>query len=226
MRTVPKLEARLQAVAEQIRCHCHADIGSDHALLPLHLLLQGRVGRVIAVEKNPGPYERTRQALKGYKAEARLGDGFEPLEPGEVQSASVCGMGGTRILKMLQRAQPDKIPELLLLQPSRDFHLVRGWAREHGYHLIREQMVKGHYDYVILSLRRDGGEDPAYEGVPVELGLHFGPRLLKDKHPLLLKELSRRRSYFERLVPTLELERVKRALKFIDNFRPRTGNRS
>ena len=43
----PPLDARLEAAADLIRAPLHADIGSDHAALPLVLLRGGRAGRVV-----------------------------------------------------------------------------------------------------------------------------------------------------------------------------------
>ncbi|MCV4600236.1 class I SAM-dependent methyltransferase, partial [Escherichia coli] len=90
-----------QAVAEQIWARIHADIGSDHALLPKYLLQTGRVERVIAVEKSAAPYERSRRALEGLRAEVRLGDGLGPLGGGEADSLSLSGMGAQRMVGIL-----------------------------------------------------------------------------------------------------------------------------
>ena len=98
-----KLTPRLRAVAELIWAAAHADIGADHALLPRYLLISGRAQRVVVVEKHPGPYERSRQALAGYPAEVRLGDGLSALAAGEVDSLSISGMGRWRWWRSLQR---------------------------------------------------------------------------------------------------------------------------
>ncbi|WP_278914590.1 tRNA (adenine(22)-N(1))-methyltransferase TrmK, partial [Deinococcus wulumuqiensis] len=53
--TLPTLDARLGAVLDLIRADTHADIGTDHARLPVRLVREGRVSRCVAVELNPGP---------------------------------------------------------------------------------------------------------------------------------------------------------------------------
>lgn len=193
-----KLEPRLQAVAQEIVAQTHADIGADHALLPRYLLLSGRVQRVIVVEKNLGPWENSRRALAGLAAEVRLGDGLEALEPAEADSLSLCGMGAQLMVGILA-AHPDRLPSRLVLQPNGSALPLRRWALEAGYALVNEQMVQGFWRYSILTLER--GPCTAYEGLPLEPALRFGPLLLKARHPLLWAELQARQQHLAGLPP-------------------------
>lgn len=235
------LEPRLQAVADQIRSRVHADIGSDHALLPKYLLKERRVERVIVVEKNRQPFENARAALEGLDAEVRLGDGLAPLNAGEAESLSMSGMGALLMVRILC-AHPWKLPEKVVLQPNDSAEPIRVWARDHGFHLSCEQMVEGFWRYNVLTLVRGIGDDPAYEGLPLEpkagssslepkagsssleAALRYGPLLLKQRHPLLLEELQREKVYLEGLLekkPVLKLQRqlelTLRALGYYDS---------
>ena len=96
------LEDRLLYVTTEVAPGCHADIGTDHALLPLYLLNHGICCEVIVTEKSPHAYRVARQALWGREAEVLLGDGMEPLEGRKVDSLSLCGMGGTNICEILE----------------------------------------------------------------------------------------------------------------------------
>lgn len=189
------LDERLLAVAGLVRGATVADIGTDHALLPRYLLQQGLASRVIAVEKNEGPWEVATQNLQGYPAEVRLGDGFEVLQPGEVDCATVCGMGGWLIASLLSR-DPARLPPRLVLQANRDTPLLRVWAGEKGYHLESEVMAPGFWNFTIVSLVRAQGPDPAYEGIERDLALEFGPHLLRQRHPLLVEDVAERERYF------------------------------
>ena len=189
------LDQRLAAVAELASGPTVADIGTDHALLPRYLLENGLARRVIAIEKNEEPARVAREALRGYEAELRVGDGFEVLNPGEVDCATLCGLGGWLIASLLCRT-PDKVPSRLVLQANRDTPLLRVWAAESGYHLIDERMVAGFWNFSILSLARRPGPDPIYEGLPRELANEFGPHLLKQRHPLLHRDVTERELYF------------------------------
>jgi tRNA (adenine22-N1)-methyltransferase len=189
------LDERLSAVASLARGPRLADIGSDHALLPRYLLEQGIARHVIAVEKNEGPAEIAREALRGYSAEVRLGDGFDALRPAEVDCATLCGLGGWLIASLLCR-YPERLPARLVLQANRDTPLLRVWASESGYHLVAEKMVAGYWSFPILALEKAGGPDPAYRGLPRQLANEFGPHLLKERHPLLCQDVLERELYF------------------------------
>ncbi|RDI95336.1 SAM-dependent methyltransferase [Meiothermus sp. QL-1] len=199
-----RLEPRLLAVAQEVTGPVHADIGADHARLPRYLLEKGQVKRVIVVEKHPGPYANAQRALAGLPAEVRLGDGLSALRPGEVHSLSLSGMGARLILRILQ-GHPTRLPPRLVLQPNDSAEPLRRWALQAGFALVREQMVEGFWRYNVLTLEK--GHCTAYEGLPLELALAFGPLLLRQKHPLLRAELA---AQLERLRRLPRVERVQR----------------
>ncbi len=167
------LSARLQAVADRVLGPRHADVGSDHGLLPLDLV--ARLELVIAVEKHVGPFERCRLAVAGTAVEVRFGDGLDALEGGEVDSLSICGMGSLNMRDILERGR-EKLPAQLVLQPMDNAGPIRGWARRNGYHLQEESWID---PYVVLDLRAATGDDPAYAGLSEE-AYFFGPLLLSN----------------------------------------------
>lgn len=223
-----KLEARLEAALAMISGEAratHADIGSDHAQLPIELVRRGRVGRCVVVEKNPTPFETAARHVAitrlGDRVDVRLGDGFDPLAPGEVESASLTGMGVRTILGILERGG-EKVPARLVLQPNDDPAALRSWARANSYHLAEEVLAPGFWRYGVVSLRRGRGEDPAYRafGRDLDLAVKWGPTLLARRDPLLVEELS---AQLARLAPAerfarpevlRDLHLVRRALAF------------
>ena len=216
-----KLDRRLRRVAEAIRGRVHADIGTDHGLLPRYLLTSRRVERVIAVEKNPGPLARARRELARFQAEVRQGDGLEPLSPGEIDSLSLTGMGA-RLIDSILRAQPAKVPALVVVQPNDDAHWLRTWGLETGYHLRHEELVQGTWLYEVLVFQQASGPDPAYDGLDPEVGQRFGPHLLRRQDPLLGQRLSRDQALFAGLdtndpAVARKRERVERALSYFNS---------
>lgn len=188
----PTLDARLHAVFDLIRAEAHADIGSDHAHLPIRLVQTGRAGRCVVVELNPGPLAHARQnvALSGLSGQidVRQGDGFGPLLPGEVQSASLCGMGAATILKVVQAAG-EGLPPALVLQPNDSARPLRVWARQSGFQVQAERLVPGYWAYPVLRLERREGPDPAYSGLPEAAALRYGPLLLRSGSALLRQQV-------------------------------------
>jgi len=210
-----KLTPRLRAVAELIRAEAHADIGADHALLPRYLLTSGRARRVVVVEKHPGPYQRSRQALAGYPAEVRLGNGLSALAAGEVDSLSISGMGALAMVAILG-AYPERLPEQLALQPNDSAEPLRRWAIDSGHHLSCERLVQGYWRYSVLALTRRHGPDPAYQGLPSDPALRYGPLLLAARDPLLLTELEAERVYLQALLVQHDAPAVRARLATVE----------
>ncbi|GAA5533769.1 tRNA (adenine(22)-N(1))-methyltransferase TrmK [Deinococcus aluminii] len=197
----PTLDARLEAVLALIRADVHADIGSDHAKLPIRLLREGRAERCVVVELNPGPLALARRnaarARLAGRLEVRAGDGFAPLAPGEVDSASLTGMGAGTVAAILRRAG-ERLPPVLVVQPNDSPRPLRVWAREHGYHLTAERLIPGYWPYPVLRLERRDGPDPAYAGLPPGAALRYGPHLLRGGDSLLGEQV---RADVARLTP-------------------------
>lgn len=189
---IPSLDPRLGAVLELIQADTHADIGSDHAHLPIRLVQTGRVKKCVVVELNAGPLAHAQQNVAlsrlATQIEVRQGDGFGPLQVNEVQSASLTGMGTNTILGVLKSAG-DKLPPALLLQPNDSPRALRVWAQQNGFHLAAERLVQGFWLYPVLRLERQNGPDPAYAGLPMGAALRYGPHLLRAEQTLLRQQI-------------------------------------
>lgn len=137
-----------------------ADIGSDHALLPVYLVQQGRAVRAVAGEIREGPLKvAQRQVQKSGLAHCiavRLGDGLEVIAPGEVDTVVIAGMGGAAIAGILERGR-DRLAGVsrLVLQPNIGSDTVRRWLFEQDWLLEAETIVRDDgFFYEILLARR------------------------------------------------------------------------
>ena len=83
-----------------------ADIGTDHAYLPVWLVLEGRVASAIASDLRPGPLQRAKETAKTYGTEidCRLCNGLTCITPDEVDTIVIAGMGGETIAAILSAA--------------------------------------------------------------------------------------------------------------------------
>ena len=80
-----------------------ADIGTDHAYLPVWLDTHGRVSAAIAADLRPGPLQRARETGKLYGArhvDYRLCDGLAAISAEECDTIVIAGMGGENIAGM------------------------------------------------------------------------------------------------------------------------------
>ena len=118
MRTV-ELTPRLRSVAELVpRGARFADVGTDHAYLPVWLLQQGRITGAVASDLRPGPLERARGTAEKYgltgRMDFRLCDGLSGIQPDEVNTIAMAGMGGETILRRWLQAHDYTIRRELL----------------------------------------------------------------------------------------------------------------
>ena len=158
---------RLLTVAEHVTPgSAVADIGSDHGMLPCHLIRVGRARRCIAVEISNGPYQACLTAV-GHAGlsddvEVRLGDGLSPLSPGEADVVCVSGMGGATIAGILARGEPvlHRV-QRLVLQPNGGDGLLRRHLFNTGWELKAEKALeeRGRFYAVIVAER---GEPEAH----------------------------------------------------------------
>ena len=124
-----QLSKRLRAVAALITADgTLADIGTDHAYLPICLTKEKRIAHAIAMDVNPGPLKRARAHIAQYGLgdviETRLSDGLAALMPGEADSVVIAGMGGALMTRILEEGKEkfrrSENEEVLLDETDRD----------------------------------------------------------------------------------------------------------
>ena len=149
-----KLSKRLQAVADLTQPWRRiADIGSDHAHLPLYLREQNKIDFAVCGEVIPGPYEVAAAHVKNsaYSADlvVRLADGLQAIQQDDqVECAVIAGMGGMLITQILERGHQElSWLKGLVLQPNQNVDVVRKWLAEHNWQITAENLVfdEGHY---------------------------------------------------------------------------------
>ena len=68
-----KLSKRLSAAADMVRAGAVvADVGTDHAYVPIALCLSGRAVRAVASDINEGPLARARENIAARGLSARI----------------------------------------------------------------------------------------------------------------------------------------------------------
>ncbi|MDQ7790685.1 MAG: class I SAM-dependent methyltransferase [Clostridia bacterium] len=186
------LGERLRVIAALVPLSTRlADIGTDHALLPMYLVEEGTCPQVVAVEKAAGPLQAARKAVRDAGLDryidVREGDGLEPLSPGEVDTVVIAGMGGQTIAAVLDQAPAAVIKGVkrLVLQPMNRASALREWLYGHGWRLIDEELVaeSGRLYEIIAA-------EPGEASSPDDVVLELGPLLWKNRHPLLCDHLA------------------------------------
>ena len=173
-----ELTPRLQLLADWVPQGARlADVGTDHAYLPVWLSLHGRVSCAIASDLRKGPLERARQTGSTYGAENidyRLCNGLADIRGDEVDTVAIAGMGGETIAAILSAAPWTKDGKhTLLLQPMTRSAQLRRFLMENDYVITREALVRDRGTiYPVMEVQ--AGE------MELTLGqLHGGAKLLR-----------------------------------------------
>lgn len=174
-----ELTPRLRLLADWVPPGARlADVGTDHAYLPVWLTLRGRVASAIASDLRPGPLSRARETGRTHGAagiDFRLCDGLAAIGPDECDTVVIAGMGGENIAAILAAAPwTADGAHTLLLQPQSRAEVLRSFLQDHGYAIRREALVedRGH---LYPALEASGGE------MTLTLGqIWGGARLLHD----------------------------------------------
>lgn len=141
MRPLFTLNNRLSLCAQMVRKGVRiADIGTDHAYLPVWLVRAGFVPFALACDIKAEPLKAGELTIKKYHAEdmvqTRLCDGLKDVRADEVDDIIIAGMGGETIVHILSSASWLKDTEKrLILQPMSKHELVIDYLYQNGFEL-------------------------------------------------------------------------------------------
>ena len=136
-----------------------ADIGTDHAYLPIYLLSIGRIERAVLADINRGPLLSARENAKSAgvidKVELVLTDGAAELSDRGITDYAICGMGGELIADIISCAPHLKDPTLnLILQPMTKQEHLRSYLYSEGFVIDKESYsLDGERSYVCFAAR-------------------------------------------------------------------------
>lgn len=158
-----KLGGRLSACAKLVRKDSViADIGTDHAMLPVYLIHNGICKTAIASDIARKPYEGAVNLVKEYgftdEIDVRLGGGLDTIAPDEVTDIVIAGMGGELITQILETAPWTKDEKYnFILQPMSKVSDLRRWLYANGFEIQSETAVTDTgKDYTVINSRYTG----------------------------------------------------------------------
>lgn len=215
------------------------DIGCDHGFVSIYLIQAGIASHVVAMDVRSGPLSQAALHIQEYGLqdyiETRLSDGALKLQPEEVQCVICAGMGGRLMEKILTESREKfrKMQELIL-QPQSEISHFRGFLRQEGYKILREEMVweDGKY-YPMMKVAYTQEALPEQE--QQALFDRYGELLLKGKNPVLkqyleqelkksleleesLKDNAKERAEARKLLLETEIGQIRQAMKMIESL--------
>ena len=137
-----KLQNRLKKIKSYIRDNSAVyDVGTDHALIPAALVLEGHTGSITASDVAEGPIQRARENVLAYgvqdKIKICLADGLQGIELEERADVIIAGMGGDLIRDIIDR-KPEILTgdKRLILQAMTKQELLNDYLAEKGFDII------------------------------------------------------------------------------------------
>ncbi len=154
------LDKRLELCASFVRDGVKiADIGTDHAYLPIWLMLSEKIESALACDINEGPLESGRADVVRYnlakKITLRLSDGLKNVDECEADDVIIAGMGGELIARIISDCDWAKNEEKrFILQPMTKCEVLINYLYENGFEILEQKACecdKKHYTVMLVQ---------------------------------------------------------------------------
>ncbi|GGV08471.1 tRNA (adenine(22)-N(1))-methyltransferase [Lactobacillus acetotolerans] len=205
------MNLRLNTLAQMVEPGSRvADIGTDHAYLPIELVKNKQINYAIASDIAKGPLQNAKNdiaeaGLQG-KIETRLGPGLSTVNHNDdIDTVVIAGMGGKLITDILDDAWNKHFCfKTLILEPNIGEPGVRKWLMGHKYQIVTEKLiVESGHTYELIKAR----------AVKKRINLSekkilFGPYILKEKNSIFYQKWENQLAYHKKLL--LDLNKAKK----------------
>ncbi len=191
---------RIEKIADMVRKGMIvADIGTDHAFLPVLLIRNKKCRKVYACDIGEGPLRAAEKTIAEAGMQDNifpvLSDGFENV-PEDANGCVIAGMGYLTAAAILEAAYPrlGKMKQILV-EINRDTIQMRKWISDHNMRIDDEAYIndRGH-DYVILSFTAK--KAPSL----TKRELFLGPVLMEQKDPAYIQYCAMRKKKIETIL--------------------------
>ncbi len=210
---------RLQTVANMVSgAEVVADIGTDHAYVPVYLVLNNRVHSAIAMDINEGPLLRAEENIKKFslsdKITTRLSDGLKELQDNEVDTVIIAGMGGILINAILH-SEKDRLTSVkkYILQPMTAIEETRKYLAENGFVILDEALAKEDEKiYTVICAA------PGEMKIENEINYYIGECLIKKQDKILPEYIQGKIYEYEKAVLAMTNTKNPEAKKKQEHF--------
>lgn len=183
-----KLSKRLDRVSSYIKDNSKIiDIGCDHGLLSIYLAKKYDNIKIIASDVNENALNNAINNIKKEhlenRIETRLGSGLDVVNPEEIDTIVISGMGANTIVGILKYST-DKLINVdnIIIQSNTDLYYLRKNVTRLGYYIEDESLVEDSNIIYTVILFTKGRKKYNREE------LYLGPILIKKKDFLFKKK--------------------------------------
>ena len=182
---------RLEAVLSAVCGDVLADIGTDHAMVPIWACLDKKCMYGIACDISQGPLDAALANIKKHNLESRIttriGNGLAPVLEGEADCIVIAGMGGMNILGILKEGENvARAVKSLILQPQHDICHLRKELHKNYYEIYDELLAYENKLYYHIICARPSSKKDAWP----EADYHTG-KYEKERDSKLWREYAR-----------------------------------
>ena len=144
---------------------CLADVGTDHAQVPVELIERGCFRQAIAMDLREGPLQRAEETVRRRNLEDRIrirqADGLAGLSPGEADVIVIAGMGGPLMRRILQDGKAvAEAAGRLVLSPQSELPEFRKFLHTLGCRIEEERLLEDEGKRYSVMIVSPGQEDP------------------------------------------------------------------
>ena len=201
MPTEKKLDSRLLSALPYLTVGgVVADIGTDHAYLPIEILKREISKRAVACDVNLGPIESAKRNIAAAGLTDRIDilqtDGLHGVRNYNPTDVVIFGMGGELTVKILSEAEWIKREGIsLILQPMSHAEILRGWLLKNGFSIQGEALTFEDQYYQTIHAVYTGKTD-SY----TEEELYYGKHILDGNSPYLTDFLKRKAQGLSKII--------------------------
>ncbi len=215
-----ELSFRLNKIAEKVTQNSIvADIGTDHAYIPIFLYKNNKIKSGVACDISKGSLQKAKDNIFKHNLQeniqTRLGNGLEKITiQDNIDTIIIAGMGGMLMIDILKRGHNIvESAKELVLQPQKDIDKVREYLHKNNLKIIDDEMLKddGKYYTIIKAIK-------GREQIPYKKEEYIFGRIEIEQKSNILKEYIIKQMYkMEIVLKNIEKTNIQSRILEIEN---------
>lgn len=211
-----ELSKRLQTIANKInRGNIIADIGTDHAYIPIYLCKKGVIKNSIASDISKGSLEKARINISKYNLshsiETRLSNGLDKITlKDNLDTIIIAGMGGMLAIDILKKnTNLVNSLEKIILQPQKDIDVVRKYIHSINFVIESDEILIDENKYYNVIVAKNNMKNTSNKDIYTEKDYIFGKFEIEQKSKVLKAYITQQLISMESIIDLLNKESCK-----------------
>lgn len=198
-----KLSQRMVAIINFVNKNdIVADIGADHGLLAVALLLQEKIKYIYITDYNKLPLEVAKNNLIKYGINQKFSLicewGLKFLQEQIINTCIIAGMGANLIVDIL--SDDSNNIERYIIQANNNVNKIRSWVKNNNYFIEAETIVyENNIYYEVIVINKKNGFN-----VISNSDIIFGPLLRLNKSLLFINYYDSKIKYWQKVLSKIK----------------------